>query len=116
MESCESNSVSLLSFLFSGSMTTSTAVDRWQQIGSVLSRFDFEKVRKMMLAVDWKWGGPYMNGEFDTPTIDAMESQCTQLMLECYRLEAKVSAGGFEAIWVPATQRVVLQFVAAVCY
>ncbi len=103
-------------FTNSDQMTTATVVDCWEQINSVLERFDFQKVRKMMIAADWKWGGPVMNGEFDTPTIDAMQSQCTQLMLEAYRRETTISSGGFEAAWVPATQKVFLRFVAAVCY
>lgn len=105
-----------LFFLQLRSMTTATAVNRWKHINCVLERFNFLKVRKMMIATDWKWGGPFMNGEFDTPTVDTMMSQCSQLMLEAYRLETTVSAGGFEATWVPATQKVVLRFVAEVRY
>ena len=97
-------------------MTTTAAVNHWEQINSVLERFNLNKVRKMMIATDWTWGGPFMNGEFDIPTVDAMRSQCTQLMLESYRRETVVSAGGFEAVWIPAKQIVALRFIAAVCY
>lgn len=104
------------SFTNSDQMTTATVVDCWEQINSVLDRFNFDKVRKVMFATDWKWGGPFMDGRFDFPTVDAMKAQCTNLMFEAYRQETAVSAGGFEAVWVPATQKVVLRFVAAVCY
>ena len=66
----------------------------------LICNFDFAKVQKMMAAVDWKWGGPYMNGEFGLPTIDAMQSQAQALILEAHRLGSNVSAGGFEAYWV----------------
>jgi hypothetical protein len=102
--------------LLQSDQMTTAVVNQWEQMSSVLDRFDFDKIRKMMIVTDWKWGGPFMNGEFGTPTVDAMRSQCTQLMLEAYRKEATVSAGGFEAVWVPATQKVILRFVAAVCY
>lgn len=72
----------------------------WQHIIRILSKFDFEKVRKMMEAVDWKWGGPHMNGNLAVPTVEAMESLATSLMLEAIRQEANVSSGGFEAYWI----------------
>jgi len=66
----------------------------------LVSNFDFVKVQKMMAAVDWKWGGPYMNGEFGLPTIDAMEANAMSLILEAHRLDTNTSAGGFEAYWI----------------
>jgi hypothetical protein len=66
----------------------------------LVENFDFIKVQKMMAAVDWKWGGPYMNGELGLPTINAMESQAMSLILEAHRLDSNVSAGGLEAYWV----------------
>lgn len=82
-------------------------VYRLQAMDSVFSHanrlicnFDFVKVQRMMAAVDWKWGGPYMNGEFGLPTIDAMQSQAHSLILEAHRLDCNCSAGGFEAYWI----------------
>lgn len=66
----------------------------------LVENFDFIKVQKMMAAVDWKWGGPYMNGKFGLPTIDAMQSNAMHLILEAYRMDASYSAGGFEAYWI----------------
>lgn len=54
----------------------------------------------MMKAIDWKWGGAYMNGELAVPSIEAMQSQAMSLMLEAARLETNVSSGGFEAYWI----------------
>jgi hypothetical protein len=66
----------------------------------LVDNFDFIKVQKMMAAVNWKWGGPYMNGELGLPTIDAMQSQAMALILEAGRLDCNCSAGGLEAYWV----------------
>ena len=66
----------------------------------LVENFDFKKVQKMMAAVDWKWGGPYMNGEFGLPGIDAMQSNAMHLILEAHRLDTNCSAGGFEAYWI----------------
>ena len=54
----------------------------------------------MMEAVDWKWGGAYMNGEFAVPTVDAMQSVAMSLILEAHMTEGNVSTGGFEAYWI----------------
>lgn len=54
----------------------------------------------MMEAVDWKWGGPYMNGELAVPTVDAMQSVAMSLILEAHRTDGNVSTGGFEAYWI----------------
>lgn len=78
-------------------MATSTVYD---QACRVISNFNFEKVRKMMEAVDWKWGGPYMNGELAVPTVEAMESVAMSLILEAHRTEGNVSTGGLEAYWI----------------
>lgn len=66
----------------------------------LVANFDFLKVQKMMAAVQWKWGGPYMNGEFGLPTIDAMRSQAMSLIIEAYRQDCNCSSGGLEAYWV----------------
>jgi len=31
--------------------------DDWEHIGRVMDNFDFDKVQKMMNAVDWRWAG-----------------------------------------------------------
>ncbi|CAB4147361.1 hypothetical protein UFOVP431_26 [uncultured Caudovirales phage] len=83
--------------LFNFAMTTETIHERARYL---VNNFDFAKVQKMMAAVDWKWGGPYMNDEFGVPTIEAMQRQAYQLILEAHRLDCSVSSGGFEAFWV----------------
>jgi hypothetical protein len=66
----------------------------------IVENFNFLKVQKMMAAVDWNWGGPYMNGEFGPPTVDAMKSNAMHLLLQAKTLDTNTSAGGFQAYWV----------------
>lgn len=75
-------------------------MDIYSHATRLISNFDFDKVQRMMAAVDWKWGGPYMNGELGLPTIDAMQSNAMQLILEAHRKDCNVSAGGLEAYWI----------------
>lgn len=75
-------------------------MDIYSHATRLVCNFDFDKVRKMMAAVDWKWGGPYMNGELGLPSVEAMQSQAHALILEAYRLDSNVSAGGLEAYWI----------------
>jgi hypothetical protein len=72
----------------------------YAHIERVLSNFDFEKVEKMMKAVDWKWRGPIMNGEFEVPTVEQMRSQAGRLMYIAINRGFDVSRGGFEAYWI----------------
>jgi hypothetical protein len=82
-------------------LCTSQAMDSiYAHACKIVANFDFIKVQKMMEAVEWKWGGPYMNGEFGIPTVEAMQANSMQLILEAYRLDSNVSAGGLEAYWI----------------
>lgn len=74
-------------------MNTSTdkAVDA---IFELLEKFNFERVEKLMHALDWKWG------RFDTlrsPTIDEMRDLCISLLFNAQRDSTTISSGGFEA-------------------
>jgi hypothetical protein len=90
-------------------MNTETIYERANYL---VNSFDFATVQKMMTAVDWRWAGPYMNGKFGLPTIDAMRSQARDLILEAYGLDTNCSAGGFEAFWARDSY-VALRFIAA---
>ena len=83
-------------------MTTETI---YSHACRLVESFDFIKVQKMMAAVDWKWGGPYMNGELGLPTIDAMQSATMNLILEAHRLDTDMSSGGCEAYWIRRGER-----------
>lgn len=80
-------------------------MDIYSHATRLVCNFDFDKVRKMMAAVDWKWGGPYMNGELGLPAIDAMQSMAMNLILEAYRLDTNISSGGLEAYWIRKGER-----------
>ena len=60
----------------------------------LIEAFDFEKVEKVMIALDWKWGS---SQELRTPTIDEMRDKCLQMLFTANREKTTVSSGGFEA-------------------
>ena len=72
----------------------------YAHIERVLSAFNFDKVQKMMKAVDWKWGGPIMNGKLEVPTVEQMRSEAGRLMYIAISRGSNVATGGFEAYWM----------------
>ena len=60
----------------------------------LVEAFDFEKVEKVMIALDWKWGS---SQELRTPTIDEMRDKCLQMLFTANCEKTTVSSGGFEA-------------------
>lgn len=60
----------------------------------LIEAFDFEKVEKVMIALDWKWA--FSEG-LRTPTIDEMRDKCFNLLICAERDNDTVSSGGFEA-------------------
>ena len=72
----------------------------------VMNTFDFEKVHKAMVAVDWKWTtrNPDDVHELAIPDIDRIKESAANLMWSCYEwLDEKdvdgsrVASGGFTA-------------------
>lgn len=62
----------------------------------LIEAFDFEKVEKVMIATDWKWG---FSRESRTPTIDEMRDKCLCLLFTANSEKTNVSSGGFEATY-----------------
>jgi hypothetical protein len=60
----------------------------------LLEKFNFERVEKLMHAVDWKWA-TYDGLRF--ATIDEMRDKCISLLFTAKRDLTTVSSGGFEA-------------------
>jgi hypothetical protein len=80
-------------FLIFRKMTVSTDKTT-DAVFELLEKFNFERVEKLMHAVDWKWG------RFETlraPTIDEMRDHCISLLFTAKRDLTTVSSGGFEA-------------------
>lgn len=71
-----------------------TARTATSAIIELIEAFDFEKVEKVMIALDWKWA--FSEG-LRTPTIDEMRDECFNLLFYAQRDHDTVSSGGFEA-------------------
>jgi hypothetical protein len=71
-----------------------TARTTTSAIIELVEAFDFEKVEKVMIALDWKWA---FSKELRIPTIDEMRDTCFNLLIYAERDNDTVSSGGFEA-------------------
>jgi hypothetical protein len=63
-------------------------------IFKLINAFDFERVEKLMHAVDWKWA---MYDGLRFATIDEMRDKCIGLLFSAKRDHDVVSTGGFQA-------------------
>lgn len=63
-------------------------------IFELLENFNFERVEKLMHAIDWKWA---MHDGLRFPTIDEMRDKCIGLLFSAKRDYDVVSTGGFQA-------------------
>lgn len=62
-------------------------------IEEILNGFDFDKVKVVMAALDWKWGA---NMEAHAPTYNELRETAKMLLEDSY-LMGHSAAGGFEA-------------------
>ena len=74
-------------------------IDR--MITDIMEDFDFEKVRKVMLLLDWKWD--IGNGEMTVPSIYRMTRQAEWLLRDVAKYYGvkdhhTISTGGFTAM------------------
>ena len=63
-------------------------------IFDLLDRFNFERIEKLMHAIDWKWA---MYDGLRFATIDEMRDKCIGLLFSAKRDSHVVSSGGFQA-------------------
>lgn len=66
-------------------------------VNNIITHFDFEKVHKMMTAVDWKWYRPE-SGNTEIPTIDDLRDTATELLYTALNrdmLLRRLGTGGF---------------------
>ena len=63
-------------------------------IFELLNNFNFERIEKLMHAIDWKWA---MYEGLRFATIDEMRGKCINLLFEAKRDYSVVSSGGFQA-------------------
>lgn len=73
-----------------------------EQINNIMDCFDFDKVHKAMVALDWKWG---MHGGFHIPAQRELRKRAREILRETFdKLEEAedsrsftIETGGFEA-------------------
>jgi hypothetical protein len=63
-----------------------------EQVEEIMEHFQWERVRSVMLHLDWKWGD-------DTPSIYRMMKRTRELLTDVWGCgdESQCSAGGFTA-------------------
>jgi hypothetical protein len=62
---------------------------------SIIKSFDFEKVRDIMLATDWRWSGD--KGAY-VPTISELKTSAREQLARVAKNGGWVSSGGFSAM------------------
>ena len=87
--------------------TQPTEEQRDRMMDFVIDAFDFEKVHKVMVDLDWKWVTE--TGDLVIPDIYRLRSVARRLLRESYRCQQKfgysrgmTAAGGFQACFYPA--------------
>ena len=69
----------------------------WREIAhNLCANFDFQKIRDVMLFLDWRWGSPPVD---KTPSISEMEEIVTHLVYNSVLFQEDYSSGGFEVYW-----------------
>ena len=77
------------------------------QMDEVMDWFDFEKVHRCMVALNWTW---YDVGVPDVPT---MRKKVREYMVDAYRVNGAVGSGGFEVEYNEDTKSFKVRFVVA---
>ena len=87
----------------------------YSTIERCLERFNFERVHKMMIAVDWKWAINLHPDGARVPTIHELRDGAKRLLYAAVHGAGTISSGGFVASYHAKYGRacVTLRFVAA---
>ena len=65
------------------------------KIKSILNHFDFNKVKKIMDVLNWKWASS-KNG---FPDMDEIRKLATRLLIDACVEKTNISTGGFRAVY-----------------
>lgn len=76
------------------------------QILSLIDSFNYERVEKTMVALDWKWS---TTTGLVRPSVEAMKDKCFGLLIEAERRQDTVATGGFVASYKKKDGRVTLK-------
>ena len=69
--------------------------DEDAKIKSILNNFDFNKVKKIMDVLNWKWASS-KNG---FPDMDEIRKLATRLLIDACVEKTNISTGGFRAVY-----------------
>ena len=75
----------------------------------IFSTFDFEKVRKVMIALKWKWA--FSITEDQIPTIGEIVIRAENLLIDAYERKERVASGGLIADYEADFDHLTLMFV-----
>ena len=84
-------------------------MDREESIRKVISRFDFQKVHRVMTALDWRWVGTGI------PSVRELQSEATRLLQNVGGKIKSSETGGLKAEYksdIDGGQELRLYFVA----
>ena len=80
-------------------MTQQNSLNHEEQIDYIIDNFNFEKVRCVMLALDWQWVCTESNGHA-VPSIARLKAMARHLLRSSIK-ETHVGSGGFQAWYYP---------------
>lgn len=94
-------------------------MDIVERIGNVMDNFDFDRVKKVMDALEWGWAvdNPEYSGQTEIPELSDIRKMARKLMKEAYELSVKEGCGytiataGFEAYCDAGDDYLSLKFV-----
>jgi len=79
-----------------------------EKIHALIKDFDFEKVHKAMLAVNWQWK---INGDENrVPTVTELQNEAVRLMMDSQKSGVAHRTGGFRAFWDREDNELYLEF------
>ena len=70
-----------------------------EAIDNIMDYFDFDKVLKTMIALDWKWVKESHKSieDLETPSIERIRKTARRALMRAIEIKDYTSSGGFEA-------------------
>lgn len=70
-----------------------------EAIDNIMDYFDFDKVLKTMIALDWKWVKEAHKSidDLEIPSIERIRREARRLLIRAIEIKDSTSTGGFQA-------------------
>lgn len=68
-----------------------------EKIEQIMENFDFEKVHKVMVALEWEWH--FGHGCSGIPSVHTLKEEASRLLSDAWMIKTTVSTGGFSAVY-----------------